>query len=215
MERKLQITGRGKLSIAPDIIILSFNASAHDWEYEKTVTALNKKVDDLRSIIVKLGIERKNLKTKDFSIRKVTSWDKKTEKHVFNGFSATHNMELEIPLDKTIINNLLNQISKQLDNLDFSIEFGVEDASQHQRQLILNAIEKAKQNASIIAEATGVELKEILDIDYSYHELTIRSQRHNYPMYEADMMASYEAAPDFEPDDIDVTETVNITWRIE
>jgi uncharacterized protein len=34
-------------------------------------------------------------------------------------------------------------------------------------------------------------------------------------MYEAKMMTTYDAAPDFEPDDIDVTETVNITWRIE
>lgn len=214
MERKLQITGRGKLSVSPDMIILSFDASAHEWEYEKTVTALNKKVEDLRIIIETVGVERKNLKTKDFGIRKETTWNKKTEKSEFNGFRASHSLELELPLDKAIINQLLSQIAQKLDNFDFSIAFGVKDASEQQQQLILAAIAKAKENANLIAEATGVELMEILDIDYSYRELTIRSQRHDYPLYEADLVSTYDAAPDFEPDDIDVTETVTITWRI-
>ncbi|PRY06430.1 hypothetical protein CLV24_12749 [Pontibacter ummariensis] len=213
MERKLQITGKGKLAVAPDTILLSFDASAQEWEYEKTVSALNRKVEELRSILEAVGVERNSLKTKDFSIRKETTWNKKTEKYDFNGFKASHSLELELPLDKHLINKLLGQIARKLDNLDFRITFGVKDASQHQQQLILQAIAKAKENAALIAGATGVELKEILHIDYSYRELTIRSQRHDYPLYEAEMMSTYDATPDFEPDDIDVTETVNITWR--
>ena len=215
MERKLQITGKGKLSVAPDIILLSFEASAQEWEYEKTVRTLNQKVEELRTIIESVGVERKGLKTKNFSIRKETTWNKKTEKHEFNGFRASHSLELELPIDKNIINSLLGQIAKGMDSLDFSIAFGVKDASQQQQQLILQAIAKAKENATLMAGATGVELKEILDIDYSYRELTIRSQRHDYPIYEAEMVSTYDTAPDFEPDDIDVTETVTITWRIE
>lgn len=214
MERKLQITGKGKLSVAPDIIILSFDASAQEWEYEATVSALNRKVEALRTIIEGVGVKRTSLKTKDFSIRKDTTYNRKTEKHDFNGFRASHDLELELPLDKSIINSLLGQIAKGMDNLDFRIAFGVKDASQQQQQLILQAISKAKENATLIAGATGVELKEILDIDYSFRELTIRSQRYDYPVYEADMMTTYDATPDFEPDDIDVTETITITWRI-
>lgn len=215
MERKLHITGKGKLSITPDIAIISFDAEAHELEYEKSVTALNNKVEELRFIIEKQGIDRKSLKTKDFSVRKETTWSKKTERHEFNGFRASHSMELEIPLQKEIINTLLRQIAGKLSNLDFSISFGVKDVAQHQQQLILQAISKAKENAKLIAEAAEVNLKEILNIDYSYHELTIRSQRHDYPIYEAEMMTTADATPDFEPDDIDVAETVTMTWRID
>ncbi|MCX2739838.1 SIMPL domain-containing protein [Pontibacter anaerobius] len=214
MKRKLQITGKGKLAVSPDIIILSFEASAHEWEYEKTVDALNRKVEELRRIAAEVGVERKNLKTKDFSIRKETTRNKKTDKYEFNGFRASHSLELELPLDKNIINQLLARIAKGMDHLDFSIAFGVKDAAKQQQQLILQAIAKAKENATLIAGATGVELLDILDIDYSYRELTIRSHRHDYQLYEADMMTTYDATPDFEPDDIDVTETVTITWRI-
>lgn len=215
MKRKLQITGRGKLSIAPDTIILAFNASALEWEYEKAVNALNAKVEELRTIIEIQGIDRKDLKTKDFEIHKSTTWNRKTEKSEFNGYSASHSLELELPLDKSVINSLLSQIARKLDNLDFGISFGVKDASEHQQQLILQAIAKAKENAGLIAGATGVELLEILHIDYSFRELLIRSQRHDYPVYESNMlMEASSPAPDFEPDDIDVAETVTITWRI-
>ncbi|WP_018478824.1 SIMPL domain-containing protein [Pontibacter roseus] len=214
MERKLQITGKGKLSIAPDILLLSFDASAQEWEYEKTINALNAKVEELRSILEQAGIARHNLKTKDFSIRKETIRNKKTDQYEFNGFKASHSLELELPLDKALINTLLGQIARKLDNLDFHIAFGVRDVSHHQQQLILQAIARAKENATLIAGATGVELLEILDIDYSFRELTIRSRRHDYPLYESDAMMTYDATPDFEPDDIDVTETITITWRI-
>lgn len=215
MKRKLQITGRGKLSVSPDIMILSFSAVAQEWEYDKTVDALNTKVEELRSIIEAQGISRSSLKTKDFGIRKETQWNRKTEKSDFLGYSATHRLELELPLDKALINKLLSQIAKKLDSLDFSISFGVKDASGHQQQLILQAIAKAKENAALIAEATEVELREILDIDYSYRELTIRSQQHDYPVYDSQVLMEASApTPDFEPDDIDVAETVTITWRI-
>jgi uncharacterized protein len=216
MERKLQITGKGNLSVAPDMIILSFKAEAHEWEYEKAVRALNSKVEELRSIIGEEGVERKSLKTKDFSIRKDTAWKKKTEQYEFNGFRASHSLELELPLDKQVINSLLGQITKKLDSLDFNIAFGVKDATSHQQQLILQAIAKARENATLIAGATGVALKEILHIDYSFRELIIRSDRYNYAVQEADMlMDASPATPDFEPDDIDVAETITITWKIE
>jgi uncharacterized protein len=215
MERKLQITGKGKLSVPPDTIFLSFTAEAHEWEYEKTVTALNKTVEELRIIIEKEGLERKSLKTKDFGIRKETAWNKKTEKHEFNGFKASHSLELELPLEKNTINSLLGQIARQLDSLDFRIAFGVKDTAPHQQQLILQAIARAKEQAALIAGATEVALQEILHIDYSFRELLIRSQRHDYPLYDADITLEASApTPDFEPDDIDVTETVTITWRI-
>ena len=216
MERKLQITGKGKLSVQPDTIFLSFEAEEHEWEYEKAVTALNRTVEELRTIIEKEGLDRKSLKTKDFSVRKETAWNKKTEKQEFSGFRACHSLELELPLEKGPVNSLLGQVARRLERLDFSIAFGVKDAAEHQQQLILQAISKAKENSALIAGATGVELREILHIDYSFRELVIRSQRHNYPVYDAEVMLEASApAPDFEPDDIDVTETITITWRIE
>jgi len=214
MDRKLQITGKGKLAIAPDLLIIGFEVKAHEWEYEKSITRLNDKVEQLRQILEKENVDRKQLKTKDFRVSRDTSWNKKTEKHEFNGFQASHSLEIELPLEQSLINSMLGKIATNLDDLEFRINFGVKDAELHHQQLLKNAIQKAKESALLIAEASGVQLREIIDIDCTIREIQIRSRSYDYRVYETENL--YEAAtPDFEPDDIDVTESVTITWRIE
>ena len=214
MERKLQITGKGKLAIAPDLLIIAFEVKAQEWEYEKSIARLNDKVEQLRQILELENVDRKQLKTKDFSVNRDSSWNKKTEKSEFNGFKASHSLELELPLEQGLINRLLGKVASSLDDLDFRINFGVKDAERHHQQLLKNAILKAKESAALIAEASGVQLREIIDIDCTIREIQIRSRSYDYRVYETENQ--YEAAtPDFEPDDIDVAESVTITWRIE
>ncbi|GAA4295476.1 SIMPL domain-containing protein [Nibribacter koreensis] len=215
MERTLKITGKGTLAVAPDILILSFEAEAHKWDYEKTINSLNKKVDTLRALLEAEGIPRTNLKTKDFRVRKETIYNKATSVYDFNGYGATHSLEVELPLEKVLINKVLSQLASNLQDLDFNIAFGVKDASAHQQQLIQLGIAKAKENATLIATTTGVELQEILEIDYSFRELVIRSQRYDNVLYESSMaMETSPSYVDFEADDIKVSETITITWRI-
>ena len=214
MERKLQITGKGKLAIAPDLLIIAFEVKAQEWEYEKSIARLNDKVEQLRQILELENVDRKQLKTKDFSVNRDSSWNKKTEKSEFNGFKASHSLELELPLEQGLINRLLGKVASSLDDLDFRINFGVKDAERHHQQVLKNAILKAKESAALIAEASGVQLREIIDIDCTIREIQIRSRSYDYRVYETENQ--YEAAtPDFEPDDIDVAESVTITWRIE
>ncbi len=215
MERKLQITGKGSLAISPDIVILAFAVKVHEWEYGKTINRLNDKVEQLRKLLDSEKLDRKSLKTKDFSVNRDTNYNKKTENYEFNGFKASHNLELELPLDQGLLNNLLSKIAGSLDDLNFQINFGVKDPAPHQRQLLQNAIQKATENAALIAETSGVQLREIMDIDCTVREIQIRSRGYEHRLYSTEE-AVYEAAtPDFEPDDIDVSESITITWRIE
>jgi uncharacterized protein YggE len=215
MVRKLQITGKGFLSIAPDIMIISFAVKAHDWEYEKAINLLNDKVEQLRQILKKNNLDRKLLKTKDFGVRRETSWNKKTEKNEFNGFKATHDLEMELPLDQKLNNTLLGQVGSTLEDLEFQIIFGVKDPAKHHQQLTKNAIKKAMESAGLIADASGVKLLEIIDIDCTIREIQIRSRTYDYRIYEQDTIYNAVSTPYFEPDDIDVSESVTITWRIE
>ncbi|MCD8395996.1 MAG: hypothetical protein LUD12_02195 [Lachnospiraceae bacterium] len=66
----------------------------------------------------------------------------------------------------------------------------------------------------ILCEASGIELGQLLNIDYNWGELNIFS-RTQY-MDEEDCI-NYAAEPnaiDIEPDDIDVSDTATFTWEI-
>jgi uncharacterized protein len=213
MERNLHITGKGNLAVTPDLVILAFAAKAFAPAYAPAIQALNEKVETLRVAIERKGISRQALKTKDFGIRKDTTWNKQFDAYTFKGYEASHRLELELPLDNELVNALLLELATRLDDLEFNISFGVRDPKAHQRALVQDALAGAREMATLIAESTGVTLREILHIDYTFHELHIRSESYAYELSEPAAMAT--AAPDFNPDDIKLTEHVTVTWRIE
>jgi len=213
MQKTLRITGRGKVAASPDIIILSFDVECHEWEYEKAINKLNHKVNSLRETIESVGIDKTSLKTKDFRINKDTSWQKEEKKYVFNGFRATHDMELEVPLDNDLINKLILRLVENISNLDFKIAFGVKEPDKFKDILIQNAISQAKNSANIITKASGVKLGSILNIDYSFDELFVRSSNIDFEMNES-MCSMEDSMPDMQPDDIKLAETITLTWEI-
>lgn len=213
MERKLTITGKAKISAKPDTCILSFDILGHEWEYEASMKTLDEKVNSLRKVLKENGIKKEELKTIDFDVSRGQTYDDKKKKYIFNGYKATHRMKLQLPLDNKLLNKLLTQISKELDSVGFDISFGVKNSSKYEKELIQSAIKNAKEAAQTICESAEVELKEILNIDYAFQEIYINS--HSNRLYSDDMMMENSLAPDFEPEDIDVRDTINVTWRIE
>jgi uncharacterized protein len=200
MERKLHITGKGNLAVTPDLVILAFPVRSLEREYEAAIRSLNQKVEALREIIETKGISRQDLKTKDFGVRKETAWSKKLDQYEFIGYEARHRLELELPLDNALVNALLLAIATHLAELEFAISFGVKDPKAHQRALVQDALTNAKEMATLIADNTGVTLREILHIDYTFRELHIRSESYDYQLSENTLLS--DAAPDFNPDDI-------------
>lgn len=213
MQKTLRVTGKGKVSATPDIIILLFDVESHEWEYEDAIKNLNKKVETLREITGSFNIDRKKLITIDFHINRLTSWDSDLKKHIFNGFRASHPIELELPLDNQLINNIILKIINEIEGLEFRIRFGVMNPEKYEQLLIEKSIHQAKKNAEIIAKSAGIKLEDIVDINYSFNEVYFRSDEMDYQLNESYSMAE-APMPDVNPDDIKLTETITITWKI-
>jgi uncharacterized protein YggE len=78
------------------------------------------------------------------------------------------------------------------------------------------AIKDAKEKAELLTRASGVKLCEILNIDYSWVNVTIESDDMKFcnPMVLEDCVCgSYDV--DFEPEDISTSDSVRISFRIE
>lgn len=83
-------------------------------------------------------------------------------------------------------------------------------------ELLINATENARAKAEILCKASGNALGQLLNIDYNWGELNVLS-RTSYDVEDCIqplMAMSKCAAPEIEPDDIDVTDTVAFTWEI-
>ncbi len=214
MNRTLRITGTGKLSVTPDTVTIDFPIEALDYQYEQAVIKVNNAVNKLKEILSELGSDANQLKTNNFRVNRETRYNKKLEIHEFAGFSAKHDMSLEVAFDNKLIHDILQKIVASDIDVDFRINFTVSDKKSAVDRLIGNAIEDAADKAKLIAKASGIVLKEILSIDYAFSEVRFRS---DFDMvYDTnEMLSEVSSAPDISPSDINLSENVTITWRIE
>ena len=212
MQRTLRITGQGKVAVKPDLILFNFPVSVLNEDYEMALELLNERVSKLRNLVERAGIDIDGLKTTNYRISRDTRYDRDTEEHVFIGFRASHDIRLELPFDKKVVGEFIRTLSRHFQELDFRISFTAYQTEDLKRQLIENAIQNARQSAEHIAKASGITLKEILNIDFSFQELYLREESIiDSDMIQHDAMAMAE----INPEDIEADKNITVTWRIE
>jgi len=212
MERELKITGEGKLSLMPDIAVINLPVVGEASGYEQAVNLLNKEVSLVHEILKKNGIEKSKLKTTDFRVYE--NWkpaDKKNER-IFLGFKATHDLQLELPLDNRLINAVLSDLTQKDAGISFSIRFDVSKKESYKKQLLQNAVADAMESAQTIADAAGIKLKEIVNINFSFSEIVFHNKN---VLYESELNYTLATMPEFSPDEIDAKKNITIVWRIE
>ena len=74
------------------------------------------------------------------------------------------------------------------------------------------AVKNANRKAKLMTEAAGVKLGKILDINYSWSE--VHFHRTYARELRSDAMMAPDAQPDFEPEDIEKTDNVEVVWEI-
>jgi len=210
--RNIVVKGTGTVSKAPDIFGISFDVQAHEMNYVESLKKLNRRVEDLRKAVEAAGIERSTLKTTSFRINSDYSYKKKLDERKFNGYIASHRLKIEFPVDKEKSNRLLGEIVDKVRSANFNIYFTVSNPEELKDEMVREAVINATRKAEIMTEAAGVKLGNILSINYTWGEVHFRRE------FEADLlcaaMTEEDARPDFEPEDIEKSDNVEVVWEL-
>ena len=218
MPRTITVKGMGRVTTSPDCVVISMSLMAQDNDYEETMELAAKKIEYLNASLEEIGFEKKSVKTTNFNVR--TDYERVKDrngnyKSVFNGYICSHRLKVEFDFDTKRLAQTLYAISKCLAEPELSISFTVKDPSAVNKELLKSATINAKEKAQTLCEASGVELSQLLSIDYNWGELNIVS--HTDYMLEEKCMAMPVgglADMDIEPDDIDVSDTATFVWEI-
>lgn len=96
----------------------------------------------------------------------------------------------------------------------------VSDPEDAKNELLGKAVTDAKEKASVLTQAAGVELMAIQSIDYSWSQVNFEVQPMNRMLMADECLAAPMVAEsasydmDIEPDDIEVSDTVTVIWEI-
>lgn len=169
MDKTIKITGKGKVSVKPDIIRLNMTMEESYKEYEVTLRQSSETTKILKELFVSLGFKNDDLKTRSFDINtKYESYKAKDQswKKRLIGYTYTHHMLIEFDADNKKLGEILYALAHSVITPEISIEYTVSDPEKHKDKLLKNAIEDSKHKAEVLANAADVKLGDIVSIDF-------------------------------------------------
>lgn len=222
MDRTIQVIGKSKLSVRPDVTRLILSLEGLEKEYDAVLKLSSKDTETLKGVFEKFGFERKDLKTRYFNVdthyesyqAKDKSW-----KQRFKGYRYSHKIVVEFPSD----NEKLGKILYALGHCEISPEIKIEDTVSNpeaaKNELLAKAVADSKAKAVVLAEAGGVTLGEIVTIDYSFNDIGIlskmsRTWKNESVFFSAANSAVEKLDINIEPEDIELSDSVKVVWKI-
>ena len=216
MDKILKVEASGIGKIKPDQIEISTVISRKSDVYEDVINSINQDLESMLQALNEIGIDRDQTKTTSLNIS--NDYENYEENGVWKnrhiGYVATHQLKVKIDNDPDLLGDFMYKFSGLDLNPEIDFDFIVKDKSEAIDTAIDNAIATAKVKAEKIAKSTGVELGDIVAINYVGKILAETSGI----FFSADLMRSAvnaKASPDILADEIVVTETVEISWSIE
>ena len=207
--RLLKVQGKGYVTAAPDIVTISFDVEVNVRDYEECLRTLNARADDLRQSMAVAGLAGTKLKTSAFNVQVETQY--KGGKHIFAGYSASHRMQIELPVDKDMLNKVLRHVARGHSGAEIKLAFSVRDKDALRKKVLTQAVETAKVNAETLAVAAGVKLGKLVHMDYGWAEVQIYGR-------DASLVCEAAAMPDFdadiEPEDVRAEDSVTLVYEM-
>ena len=217
--RTITVKGAGNISARPDYIVLSLSIETLSETYDRAITDASERIKRLQDAAAIVGYEKSDLKTTSFNVQ--TRYENVKDrqgnyKREFAGYACGYHLKLAFDFDSKQLAKVISAIANCGAQPEISIAFTVKNPKRISEELLVNATENARMKAEILCKASGNTLGQLLNIDYNWGELNVFS-RTSYDVEDCIqplMAMSKCAAPEIEPDDIDVTDTVAFTWEI-
>ena len=218
--RTITVKGIGNVSARPDYIVLSLDIEALSETYDRAMTEASERIKKLQDAAVLVGYEKSDMKTTSFIVQ--TRYENVKDrqgnyKREFAGYACSYHLKLAFDFDSKQLAKVISAIADCGAQPELSIAFTVKNPARVSEELLINATENARAKAEILCKASGNALGQLLNIDYNWGELNVYS-RTSYEVEDCIqplMSMSKCAAPEIEPDDIDVSDTVAFTWEIQ
>jgi hypothetical protein len=207
----LTVQGTSQMTVAPDNAVVYLYIETRNISADDAKNANAEISDKVLTELIKLGLERKDIQTQSYSINPDYKWI--NHQQISNGYVASNYIKVEtkefdkvgkivdVSVDSGALVNYIN------------FELSTEKSNLYKAEVLENATRDARTKANAIASGLGKRVGSVISIttnDYNY-----------YPYRYYDNMAMTAgasemkaAATDIQPKDLDISATIQVTYRI-
>ncbi len=155
----IAVDGSAETFVKPDTASVSFSITKKAPTTDIAMNSVNERMDVLVGELTAIGVEEKDIKTTNYSVRPEYSYNEGEQ--VFEGYRVTQSVTVVIRDLDNVSDVLATVNSAGVDNVS-QLAFYVDDTDEINDQLREEAIDDAKENAKKLAKDLGVTLNEIV-----------------------------------------------------
>jgi hypothetical protein len=163
------VSGEGKVTVTPDVAILSLGVEAQADTVDQAQTEASAAMNAVISELTSRGVAVNDIKTQYFSIYPVRNWVPDTGEEELAGYRVTNMVTVKIkilPQESYTLDykagNIVDAVAKaggnyiRIDNISFTVD----DPAPHQKEARKKALADARAKAEQIATTANVRLGE-------------------------------------------------------
>ncbi len=230
-ENTISVTGTSEVSSVPDIATFSFNVKENSKDAKEAQEIINKKISNILDGLENLGIDKKDIKTKSYTIYPKYEWVKvkqkqeiapdgtvyfpgDNQKRVQVGFDVSQEVRVKLRDLEKVSEALTIFTQNGVENL-YGPNFEIDDPDNLKEEARLEAIKEAKGKAKRLAKDLGVKLGKIVSFSDNSGGYQPVAYRENKTMaFGASAMADIDYAPELPIGENKISSTVTITYKI-
>lgn len=157
------VNGVGEATAIPDTAMISFGISKTASSVKTAQNQVNEIANKITEDLKKLGVDIKDIKTTNYSVNPQYDYSEGTQRLI--GYIVDTNTQVKLqPIDKA--NQAIDIATQDGANQIGGMQFIVNDAKQKEleQNARKKAIAEAKEKAQSLADAAGIRLGKIVDI---------------------------------------------------
>lgn len=198
----ISVSATASMEVAPDIANISFDVNGRGNNASEAATASAAKMDNVRRLLLGCNLTREDIITTSYTIYPELDNKGKTK-----GYIARNSLAIKVK-DITKVGTVIDKLSSAgIDSIN-NVTFDVANKSQYRNKLLAEAVEKARQEAAVVANAGGCSLGKLLSANINSYN--------NYPRSYANIMLKADAVgAEAAPVTNLVAESINIKASVE
>ncbi len=169
VQKSITVTGTGVVKIVPDIAYINIGVTSQNENVTDAISENSSQAQAIKEKLVNLGIAEEDIQTSSFSVYPQSNYDYQGN---ITGTTFVVNNNVYVTVrDLSSMGELLGGITESGANSIYGISFDVQDKSDALTQSRALALEFARQQAEEVAEASGVELGDIITVSVSSNDV--------------------------------------------
>lgn len=207
-------SGNATIKAAPDMATLNIQVSERAKDAAQAKKQVDERVAKYFVFLKENGVVKEDIDAANIRTQPNYEYDKKTERSVINGYTATRTVNVKIKKLEQLNTLLDGALAAGLNEIN-SVEFGVNNSEQYKIKAREVAIKNAIDQASSVAKGFGADLGAVYSVSYRAPEAT------PYPIAQVrmDAMALKAQAPaavqeTYEQQSIEFKDYVDVVFEL-